>query len=107
MLQIVLGWTFIISTLVTMYLSIYNSTYFYFLSVPLFLITAIFLLFIFISGNTFGDSIFKVLKKLFFLHYYGLENYASGTKKPKMDTPIYTNVYLELKLKLKLKEIKN
>ena len=105
-LQIILAWGFIISSLISIYPSIYISNYFYFLSVPLILITLIFLLFLFVSDNTFWGAILKILKKLFFIHNSDLKDYVTGKKKVNMDTPIFTNIYRELQLKFKISQMK-
>lgn len=107
MKQILLAWFFIIFSSISFYASLFYSKSFYFLSVPVIIITLIFLLFIFVSGGTFGDAILKICKKLVFLHHNDLMDYVSGKKKTKMDTPIYTNIYLELQLKHKINKIKN
>ncbi len=66
-----------------------------------------FLMFIFVSGNTFGDAFLKILKKLFFLHHSDLMDYVSGKKKTNMDTPIFTNFNKELQIKHKINQIKD
>ena len=48
-----------------------------------------FLMFIFVSGNTFGDAFLKILKKLFFLHQSDLMDYVSGKKNFKVLIPDY------------------
>tara|TARA_Y100001954_G_C15371973_1_gene389140 strand:- start:31 stop:534 length:504 start_codon:yes stop_codon:yes gene_type:complete len=107
MKQILLAWFFIIFSSISMYASLFYSKSFYFLSVPIIIITLVFLLFIFVSGGTFGDAILKICKKLIFLHHNDLMDYVSGKKKTNMDTPIYTNIYRELQLKHKISQIKN
>jgi hypothetical protein len=105
MLQIILAWGFIISSLISIYSSIYISNYYYFLSVPLILITLIFLLFIFVQDDTFSGTILKMLKKLFFIHNSDLKDYVNGKKEVKGDTPIFTNIYRELQLKFKISQM--
>ena len=105
MLQIILAWGFIISSSFSMYLSIYISNYYYFLSVPLILITLIFLLFVFVSDDNLSGAILKMLKKLFFLHNSDLKDYVNGKKEVNMYTPVFTNIYKELQLKFKISQI--
>jgi len=107
MKRIFLAWSFIIFSSISLYASLFYYKSFYFLSVPIILITLFFLLFIFVSGGTFGDAILKAFKKLLFLHNSDLMDYVSGKKETDMDTPIYTNVYREIQLKHKINQIKN
>ena len=104
--EIILGWMFILSSLFTLYLSKYNSANYYFLSIPVVLITLIYLLFIFINygGGTFKGAFILTLKKLFFLQYNDLEDIITGRKEKTSDTPVLTNVFLEKQIKLKIKE---
>lgn len=105
--QILLAWSFIVFSSISLYASLFNSKSFYFLSVPLIIITLIFLLFVFVSGSTLMTTIIKVFKKLIFLHHSDLKDYVSGKKETNMETPIFTNIYKELQLKHKINQLKN
>ena len=107
--EIILGWMFILSSLFTLYLSKYNSANYYFLSIPVVLITLIYLLFIFINygGDTLGGKFILTLKKLFFLQYNDLEDIITGRKESTSETPVFKNVFLEKQIKLKIKKIES
>ena len=92
--QSIKTWLFIISSIVTIYLSIYFSAYLFFLSAPLSLLTIALLIFA-----------TKPIE-LFFIYDAGMKDYIDGIKKDEMKEPKYSYIYMEKRLQAKMRELK-
>ena len=100
--RLILGWVFIISSIILFYLSINTSSYFY-LSVPLSIITFLYL-WVLVPNTTPNTS---VIKRWFFIEssYSNLDEYVKGFKKEDMNTPIFTYSYKEAQLHVEIEEL--
>ena len=102
--QLILSWVFITISIILFYLSINTSASFYFLSVPLSIIT--FLYVWVVVPKTYSNA--SVIKRWFFIesNYSNLDEYVKGYKKEEMTTPIFSHSYKESRLRVRIEELK-
>ena len=89
--QSIKSWLFIIVSIVSIYLSINISVYWYFLSVPASLLTI-------------GLILFVVPDPMYFFFKYdsGMLDYIKGVKPKDMNEPYLSYIYMEKRLQYKL-----
>jgi hypothetical protein len=103
--QSIIGWVFILISIIAMYLSINISSSWYFLSIPVLIITLLFLIFILGGEDTLGASIRECFFKLIFKYDVGMLDYIEGRKSDAMKEPKYSYIYMEKRLLIKKNEI--
>ena len=93
--QSIIIWSFIIVSIVSMYLSINISAYWFLLSLPALFFTAGLLI-------TLKNPMY-----LFFKYDSGMLEYINGTKPKDMQEPYLSYIYMEKRLQIRIKQIKD
>ena len=90
------SWGFFITSILSIYLAVNFSMIWLFLAIP-------------ISLLSIAIIFTKYLKNpmyLFFIFDYGMMDYIDGKRSDSMSEPIYSYIYMEMKLKIRLSKIK-
>ena len=95
--QSIKSWLFIIVSIVSIYLSVYTSVYWCFLSVPASIFAIAIILMKYVKHPMY----------LFFKFDSGMLGYLNGTKLKDIDEPYLSYIYMEKRLQIRIKQIQD